>query len=455
MEKEEKGSSQDLTLEANKTLSKKYFGMFLFYYIVEGSNNGLIASFIPLFLISLNIEGVNESSILTLAGWAMIPFTIKIFWGIISDKFPIGNLGRRRPYISGGILVCGAFWFLMILVVPFARYFNLPILIFLGFTINLGAAISDTALDGLIMDVTPEDYLGRVEGATWACYAIGGGIGGIVGIAIWSFTGSAVPVFILFGSLSLICGIIIWFIKEPLKLKEPFSFEKFKLLFKRARYWSAYFFSFFANFAANTCQIFLTLFFLLKTGVLDSSTTEGLTLLIDAQGNLDLIFLILMLSLTLAIGSMSSSFIFGKMADKFNKKKLYVISVMLSVLLIPLTGLIIQDIVSGLIMSFLVGFSFGSLSALSMAFTAQITQENKETTSTHFSIFTSFMNAGSNVGYIVFAAITAFLLNLLDPINVYIMMFIIAPMFTLFSLFFMNFLPQQVTIKAMKEKKMK
>ncbi|MHA1369892.1 MAG: MFS transporter [Promethearchaeota archaeon] len=423
--------------------TKRHYVLFLFYYVVEGSNNGLLSTFVPLFLLSLEIPGVNESSILTLAGAAMLPFTIKIFWGILSDRYPIKNLGRRRPYISGGIIGAGIFWLVLISVIPYANLFNMIILSILGFLTNLGAAISDTALDGLIMDVTPEEKLGRVEGATWACYAIGGGFSGIAGIAIWSFLGNAMIVFVLFGTISIACGIIIWLIKEPTGNARRFDVNIFKKLLKEKRYWNAYMFSLTSNIGVNTCQIFVTLYFLIKTGIVETASSEGLTLLIDARGNTKMILLILVLSLALAIGTMSSSYIFGKLGDIVNTKKLYVFCIVMSAVIVPLTGVIIRDIWSGFLMTFLIGFSFGGLSALTMVFTAIITQENEETTSTHFSIFTSFINAGSNIGYALFAMIIGTLLISWEPINVYPVVFVTAPLLNLLSLIFLKGLPDK------------
>ncbi|MFX0099097.1 MAG: MFS transporter [Candidatus Hodarchaeota archaeon] len=192
--------------EANSrptTFNQGYYLMFLFYYLVEGSNNGLLTIFVPVFLIKSDLPGVDAPFILTLATFATIPFAIKIFYGLISDKFPIGNLGRRRPYISGGIIVCGVFWLLMIAVLPYVDILSLAILIVFGVTINIGAAFSDTALDGLIIDITPKDMLGRVEGNTWAFYSVGTITGGTLGILLWLLTGNGISVFILFGMLSI------------------------------------------------------------------------------------------------------------------------------------------------------------------------------------------------------------------------------------------------------------
>ncbi len=174
-------SGENDVRQGKTQFSKAYFSMFLFYYVVEGSNNGLLSVFVPLYLIK-SLPGIDEGFILTLATFVTIPFTIKIIWGAISDRFPIGHLGRRRPYISVFIILCGVCWLLFIAVLPFVQSLTMGILIVLGMLVETGAAFSDTALDGLIMDITPAEKLGRVEGGTWACYSVGGIIGGTLGI---------------------------------------------------------------------------------------------------------------------------------------------------------------------------------------------------------------------------------------------------------------------------------
>ncbi|MHA1998271.1 MAG: MFS transporter [Promethearchaeota archaeon] len=417
--------------------SRKLFAMFLFYYIIEGSNSGMLSVFVPIFLIQSGIPGIDEAFILVLAAATMFPFTIKIFWGILSDKFPVKKLGRRRPYISGGIIVTGASWIMFTGLLPTVASLNLGILVILGIIINLGSAISDTALDGLIMDVTPKEKLGQVEGATWACYSVGGILGGTVGILIWTLFGSGAPVLITFGLLSIACGIIIWTVEEPRNITDSFNKKTLGLLLKKKRYWNGYLFSMTSNLANNLIATVFALYLLIKIGIV-TTNESGLSLLLDEN----LFWYILITQLFAAGGIISSSFIIGKLADKVNRKKLFLIILPVSICIISLTIIIMHDLISGLFMAFLVGFASGSMSTMAMTFSATISQENKNAASTHFSIFTSFMNLGSNIGLGLFSAVIAVLLRGgMAPIDVYPVVFITAPLLTLASLFFLKALP--------------
>ncbi len=417
--------------------TKAYFSMFLFYYIVEGSNNGLLSIFVPFFLIISKLPGVDTPFIFTLATFTAIPFTIKIIWGAISDRFPIGKLGRRRPYISAFIILCGACWLLFIAVLPFVQTLTMGILILLGMLIETGAAFSDTALDGLIMDITPAEKLGRVEGGTWACYSIGGIIGGTLGIFLLQLMGSGVPVLVIFGCLSIFCGIIIWIVKEPHQIQKRFDLSTLKVLLKKKRYWNGYLFSLATHLPQTAIPTLLALLLLIKLGILSSGSME-LMLLLDEN----LTLYVLAFQLCTAAGIVISSLIFGKLSDKYNRKKIFGVAIIILLIIVPLAPAIVNDLPSALVVSLLVGLTLGGMSTMTMAFVAPITQENPAATSTHFSIFTSFMNAGSTIGLGIFAFITGELLGSgMASLEIYAISFIIAPLLALVSLPFVKGLP--------------
>ncbi|MBN2154315.1 MAG: MFS transporter [Candidatus Lokiarchaeota archaeon] len=424
-------------LQERAQFNKAYFSMFLFYYIVEGSNNGLLTVFVPVFLIQSELPGIDESFVLALAAFVTIPFTIKIIWGAISDRFPIGRLGRRRPYVSAFIILCGASWLSFIAVLPFVQSLTMGVLILLGMLVETGAAFSDTALDGLVMDVTPAAMLGRVEGGTWACYSIGGIVGGTLGIFLWSLAGSGVPVFVVFGCLSIFCGIVIWAVKEPARVTKRFDLGALKRLLKEKRYWNGYFFSLATHLPQNAVSTMLALLLLVKLGILGTGST-GLTLLLDEN----LTLYVLAFQLCAAAGIIVSSVVAGKLADKHDRKRIFVVAVAITLVVVPLAPFIASDLPSALLVSVLVGLALGSMSTMTMAFVAGITQENPAATSTHFSIFTSFMNAGSAIGLAVLAFVTDELLGIgMAPLDVYAVAFVVAPLLALASLPFLKGLP--------------
>ncbi len=249
--------------------------------------------------------------------------------------------------------------------------------------------------------------------------------------------GSGVPVFVIFGCLSIACGIIIWVVKEPTRIKRRFEMNDLKVLLKKKRYWNGYLFSLATHLPQNVISTLLALLLLIKLGIM-SSGGMGLELIL----NEDLTLYVLVFQLCAAAGIITSSAITGKLADKYDRKKIFGIVIIIMLIVVPLAPVIVNDFTSALVVSLLVGLALGGLSTMTMTFVAGITQENPAATSTHFSIFTSFMNAGSTIGLGIFAVITGGLLDGgMAPLEVYAIAFIIAPLLALVSLPFVKGLP--------------
>ena len=91
---------------------------------------------------------------------ALIPFVIKIFLGMLSDKINLFGFGYRKPYILIGLMI----QFTCLIVAPFidpARsYFGF---VALAFILQLGMALYDTCTDGLALDTTPSAEHGIIQ----------------------------------------------------------------------------------------------------------------------------------------------------------------------------------------------------------------------------------------------------------------------------------------------------
>ena len=101
---------------------------------------------------------------------ALIPFVIKIFFGMLSDRFNFLRLGYRKPYILLGLFVqC-----LCLVVVPGinpGEQFGLFAL--LAFVLMSGQALYDTCTDGLALDTTPKEEEGTIQGIMVGGRALG------------------------------------------------------------------------------------------------------------------------------------------------------------------------------------------------------------------------------------------------------------------------------------------
>ena len=91
----------------------------------------------------------------------MLPFVLKIFLGILSDRVNLLGFGFRKPYILIGVAV----QMLALIVVPFINPgLDFWLYALVGFLLMSGMALYDTATDGLALDTTPEEEQGTIQG---------------------------------------------------------------------------------------------------------------------------------------------------------------------------------------------------------------------------------------------------------------------------------------------------
>ncbi|EGZ28290.1 hypothetical protein PHYSODRAFT_321958 [Phytophthora sojae] len=107
---------------APQLFSRKYFGL-VAQYAAVGFIDGLLPNVIYPFLQNyLNLPGSQTTTAFVLV---QMPWSFKVFYGIVSDCFPIWGY-RRRPYIIGGWIVA----LLMLVILSFTPqgepYFTNP-----------------------------------------------------------------------------------------------------------------------------------------------------------------------------------------------------------------------------------------------------------------------------------------------------------------------------------------
>jgi PAT family beta-lactamase induction signal transducer AmpG len=161
------------------------YAMFGLVYFAEGAILSYFTALNSLYLLSFNL---SMSQVGLIGMIALIPFVIKIFFGMLSDRFNFLRLGFRKPYIILGLLVqC-----LCLLIAPSinpGEQFGLFAL--LAFVLMSGQALYDTCTDGLALDTTPKEEEGTIQGIMVGGRALGvvlisAALGGIVQNFSWS-----------------------------------------------------------------------------------------------------------------------------------------------------------------------------------------------------------------------------------------------------------------------------
>jgi len=154
---------------------------------------------------------LGPAHVASLVGVAMIPWTIKPLYGIISDIFPIFGY-RRRPYLVLSSLLGTIAWICMATVVDSAR--SATIMIGLA---SMAIAFFDAIIDALVVQrarLEPEGDAGSLQAFTWAAMSVGG-------IASAYFSGfllevwGARTVFAITATLPLLVTIAAFAIADP------------------------------------------------------------------------------------------------------------------------------------------------------------------------------------------------------------------------------------------------
>lgn len=127
-------------------------------YLAQGA---ILAYFSALNAIYLLEYGVPMSRIGIITAIGMIPFVLKIFLGMLSDRVNLLGRGHRLPYIVIGLGIQAGGLAVLPFIDPgvhFAAYGTL------AFIIMSGMALYDTCTDGLAIDTTPPEEEGTVQG---------------------------------------------------------------------------------------------------------------------------------------------------------------------------------------------------------------------------------------------------------------------------------------------------
>ncbi|MBN1260198.1 MAG: MFS transporter [Anaerolineae bacterium] len=134
------------------------YAMFGLLYFTQGTVLGYFTALNALYLLD---HGLTMTDVGIFATIALIPFVIKIFLGMLSDRVNLLGLGYRRPYILLGLLIQIGCLIAVPFIDPATQYW---LFVALAFTLQLGMALYDTCTDGLALDTTPKAEEGTIQG---------------------------------------------------------------------------------------------------------------------------------------------------------------------------------------------------------------------------------------------------------------------------------------------------
>ncbi|MEM7336667.1 MAG: MFS transporter [Chloroflexota bacterium] len=201
--------------------------LFAILYFVQGIISAFTTTFAKPYLDSF---GVDPDLIGLMTSILLLPFILKVFYGMISDRINLFGMGHRLPYIWVSLIISA----LALLAAGFIR----PDLNFWGFAgmiilASFAISLYDTTTDALAVDITPVEEQGLVQSVMTSGRAVGivimaVAIGWIAQLFGW------LPVYIIMSISLLIPMVWIFQIREPAKgsAQESFDWSAFQALIK-------------------------------------------------------------------------------------------------------------------------------------------------------------------------------------------------------------------------------
>lgn len=377
-------------MDESKFEFKSYYtGFFSLNYVTQGLNQSIVAVIIPIYL--LNILGtITGSEIAYIGSIALLPWGVKFLFGILSDRIGFGKFGRRKPWIIGSLSYGGILW----IIVPFLLTPNNAIIVFtvMAFLINIGIAMGDTALDGMILDICPKEKLGRTQGICWSGRSLGAIAGGPI-IAVIILFIPIEAVFILLGVAMILFSLTTTIVRERPHPRNIDLGGNLKAMLTKGKNWKVFGFASLNAIVDGVIVIFVALFVLIRTGLV---SPEGASISVLDE-NINLYLPQAYISSIIGVGVIVGAVIGGYFADKKSRRfanffSFGITSMALLLIIIPV------PLIFTLILAAFLGATWGSRNSSYTAVAGEYSKQYPDMDSTYFSICNSFANIGTVLG---------------------------------------------------------
>lgn len=345
------------------------FSMFGLLYFTQGTILGYFASLNALYMLE---KGLDMAKVGIFSTIALIPFVIKILFGMLSDRFNFFGLGHRKPYILIGLLVQFFCLIAVAQVDPGSQYW---LFVGMAFLLQLGMAFYDTCTDGLALDTTPENEKGILQG-----FMVGGrSVGVIAAASLAGFIAQNVSwaaVFYFLAVLTLIPIPLLFFVREVFNPGKRFDWGAFAA-FKQVRV-----------LAVSAVGLLL---FLVIVGA-NQLVNPAFTSRFPDQINLSTAGLI---TTVWGIGCVAGALAGGSIMDRLGDRKALWVSVLL---LLPALGLLamVKSLPLAWATAVFFGLAYGMTQAIYFALAMKYTQPT--IAASMYSILMAVTNIGQGIG---------------------------------------------------------
>lgn len=200
---------------------RAYFSRYLLFTLIYFVQGVIIAYSTTFFKPHMASEGIDVDRIGLVSALMLLPFIVKPFYGLVSDRVNLFGRGHRVPYMMVGVTLCAACFFVAFFVDPSV---NFGLMAGLIVAIAFFMALFDATADALAVDSVPEDEHTRVQGYMTA--------GRAFGLILLSFVFGLLAaqfgyrfIFLVIGALLLLPLYILFQTEEPLNRTAAQTFE--------------------------------------------------------------------------------------------------------------------------------------------------------------------------------------------------------------------------------------
>lgn len=196
-----------LTLSEHRNLR---FVMLFLLYVSQGLPFGLIDFALPAWLAQ---NGASAAAIGGVLAMIILPWTFKLGYAFIMDRYAFLAMGRRRPWIIVGQAGLVAALVTMAFADPGVE--QIGVITALAFAMGLASAFQDVAVDGLAVDIMPADEIERVNGYMFGGQAIGTATGAAASGYLIAYHGLPAAVLTLAAIIAAILALVLVVRERP------------------------------------------------------------------------------------------------------------------------------------------------------------------------------------------------------------------------------------------------
>jgi MFS transporter, PAT family, beta-lactamase induction signal transducer AmpG len=197
------------SLALSERRNLRFFVVFILY-VAQGLPLGLFYFALPAWQAQ---NGASAAAVGGVLAMTSLPWSLKLINGVVMDRFAFLAMGRRRPWLIAGQMAIVTGLLALAWANPGAQ--NAALLGAFAFAINVATTVQDVAIDGMAVDVIPEDEYGRANGFMFGGQAVGISAGSALSGYLIAYHGFSSAMLTLAALVGTILAVVILVRERP------------------------------------------------------------------------------------------------------------------------------------------------------------------------------------------------------------------------------------------------